>query len=809
MPRDPKDVPSKFPLPPSALSDFGYGRALSLYAETLHGRPTPRARAARPLDHNLPNEPQLPPAHPSESPCDDVLSFSDLQISTFEATLSSDELSCFRGGTRLPDPNTNPIRGQLLSTLTAAQRNERGLHFPDDPPLANTPPRSSSRVAAEHVADVRSSTFRPPPNVRAILMVLWHVADPLWLDLVVRSMRDGINLGVSHDPTSSSSEEPHLPRNMINPEDPAQLKLLIDSMEKDISRGNSTAFSKVPLFDCYRSIPCGVVPKKDEDIWRFIKNYSYTFGDLPSINDVTPKARPHWCRFLDVVRRFNRARGGLASTWDMSNAYPFFKIRDCDRHLTVSHVKDLGFSHRLRGDMGNAQTGYMWEIIGGRLLSTLYFVLSFSTKVLSDGTVVYAPPSLPPDFMSKAVIVHPEQPPCPQGFGDISKEIMITDAAQQLFASPSYQSLLLKDDSVDLTDTSRWVDDWINFCRDHAQALRNDHALVTWHRLLGAALAKDKFLGAAAPREFYGITFNTDDGTIYFSDTKMDKIFALLQTFCRTNADGKRCKNSLKQWSSLLGYLNFFARVFPHMRAFTVSISRQLYDAAHIERSNKRVSKTTLTLAPHDDTVREIDLWLKFCRSMPRSIVPDLSTDNEAALTATVIAHSDWSGAPLPGRLGFVVLSHGFYAQAEMPAQFYEPVEPDALAVSPAVGEATALLAFLNSCEDIIRDAHVVCFTDNETLYKRFYRGKTKRGSRALDARLQDIALTLSALNARLSLYHIPGTECTADSLTRTPKQDFSRLHARLAVSMPSVAFSEQVLRLSPTPTLQTSQPRS
>lgn len=783
--------------PPECLEDYGLARAMAqLELQSTSDTPT-AARPRAPRKQGPEGAPQsaLPTAIPSETPNIDSLHFSPEQVRAFEEGLSTTELASFRAGTRLPDPEASTIRQDLLDTLTPQQRADRGLFFPDEPALPDTPPRSEALETAERDADSRSSAFRPPPGLQAILMVLWYVTDPLWLDFTARNIRDGFNLACSAESSSDTATKCR-PRNMINDDDPEQKQLLNDAMDKEISRGNSTAFSKEPLFDNYRLVPCGVVPKKDDSVWRFIKNYSHCLAELLSLNEQSPKARPSWCRFEKVVQRFAKALTGWASSWDMQNAYPWLRVRKADHHLTVSFVEGRGYSHRLRGDMGNARTGFVWEISGGRTLSTLYETMSYFTTVDEDGTVHLETPVLPAEFKARAANVDPSRPPRAQGFGDVSQESMLSDEARALLETEPYQARLRRPDAVDLTDTSRWVDDWINFCADWELGRRNDLALVEWHRLFGFPLAVDKFLGTAEAREFFGVVFNPREGTMYFSDAKMKKINDLLDSFLG-RPDSKKSRGS---WARLVGYLLFFTLVFPSMRPFIAALSKRLTVAQRIEDRNARVRKGTPTTSPDEDSLRELRCWKRFAMLAPRTIVPDLVPDSEAAAQATVVAHTDWSGAPDQGRLGFVVLSHGVFGSGPMQPVYYEPVKPEAKLAASAVGEATAVLALLVSCADIVRNNYVVVFTDNETFYRRFHRAKPRHGSIALDLRIQDIALTLTSLNARLCLYFVPGTECLADPLTRSPAQGFATFMKRLEEKIPSCTFSEIPLSLPTTP---------
>lgn len=718
----------------------------------------------------------------------DPTSFSEAQIAKFESTLSHDDVQLFRKGVRL----SLAARRLLLSTLSSDQQESRGLRFPDEP--SHSPPLSEELRAAEAAADNKSAAFRPDPNLQSMLMVLWHVADPLWLDLAVRSYADGINIGFNGDSGPNGASK-SLPANMIDMNDPDQLDALLAAMRKDISRGNSTDFSKAPLFDWFRAIPAGVVPKKDEAVYRFIKDYSQK-GSASSINAMSAKIPSSWCEWASVVSRLHAARGGLASSWDIANAYPTLPVRRSDRHLTVSFIEGFGFSSRLRGDMGLARAGFMWELLGGKLLSTFYYVMSFFTTVASNGAVSFAVPSI---GLETASCVRTGSPnylsSCSGGFADPTREVLLTDAAAALFKRHGFAERLLLPNGVDLTDISRWCDDFVNFDGDHARAGRNDRAVIALHQLVGIKLAKDKFFPAAASQEFSGCVLSPATGEISFSKSKFSKLHDTL----REITEHGNQRRSLRKWQSVFGILTFFSRVFFHLRRATVAICQTVASAHWIVREKGSGPKTPL-LTPNSNVDLEARAWIRAVDALPAVSSFHFRPASELRAAASFIAHTDWSETPAPGRIAFVVLSHAAYASAVMPVSYYRPVNPDASRVSSPVGEATAVLACIFSNQEKIRDSVALIFSDNKPLVDAFESGAHSK-SLALDRRLLEIAVLLSSLNARLFLEHVPGTHCLADHLTRARDQGgVPRLLKATNALWPSRPFSETTLSLPPTP---------
>jgi hypothetical protein len=698
-------------------------------------------------------------------------------------------------------------RKTLLATLTPEQREERALRFPQDSAAKrDAPPPSKARLAAEAAADAKSAEFRPTPNVKAILATLWFIADPLWLDLVVSCLKFGVDIGVDDVGPDAASPPDHPPRNMFDEADPAQLKEVLASMDKEIRRGNATDFSSEPLFAWQRLIAAGIVPKKDSVVWRFIKDYSE--GKSPdSANALAAKILTSWCSFETVFTRFRKTSkpGARASSWDCTSAYPVFKILAFHRHLTTSFISSRGYSHRLRGDMGLARCGFAWEILGGRLLSTLYAALSPFTSVSTAGTVSVDLRSLTNAFRGVPAL-SARHPPSPAGFGAVSdREIMITAEARAILAVCA-ASASRAPGAVDLSQVSRWCDDFVSFASSPTLAANNDCAVVFFHKLFGFALAQDKFFPARAHQEFYGVTFNVDSGVVSLSDTKIEKMISVLASF----RQGRR--SSLKDLRRLAGLLNFFGCVYPAMRIFSSSALAAVSLASRLSATKRGPSPSTPALVVNAELAGDLTAWARFLATAPRSVSSMLLPADEAARNPDVVAHTDWSGSPEQGVLAGVLLepdarkaSH--YAFGPMPGEFYEPrTEGQAKDVhSSPVGEATAILALLSTFSTVVKGKVLLCYSDNLPLVQRFYNPKKSAShSIALHHRLQDIAFLASTLNTRLVLIHVPSKACVADCLTRDSsiQTRVEKLEAKLASLSLSTKLSRRHLSLPPTQSL-------
>ena len=702
-------------------------------------------------------------------------------------------------------------REACLATLPDGEAEARMAIFPDEP-ADHVPPMTPVRAKLEAEAEVKADEYRPPLNVAFILCVLWPFCDPLWLDLVARSATEGFNLGFRGPRGPDGNPPSRRPKNMFKTRQ--QKAVVLDALGEDILRGNATGFSLIPLFAWFRIIAAGVVPKKGAKPWRFVKDYTER-KSLFSINALSAKIKLTWCSFYAVLVCFVGAIGGLVSTWDISNAYPSFRIRPQDRHLAMAFIEGSGFSGRISGDMGNARSGYAWEILGGRLLSTLYFVLSFVTTVADDGTVTVDLEGLP-TCLRAGQRPFPDLNPEPPagGFCDPTQERQLHDAARAFFASPEMQARLQRPNGVDLTAVWRWVDDFFDIQADPARARRNNLAVKAWHMMIGLLLSIDKFLPAAVERDFYGFVFNALLGTLSFSPEKLAAFVALL--LCALT--GK--KQTLRYWRRLRGTLAFFQRAAPILEHFVPPIASMLAKAESAVKQRGADAATTPVIGLDDGgTGRRAKAWrachtlMEWTKHATGSMAAHTLARAHgcAPLPPSDVVHLDWGGAgPIgsvshkggAGRVACVVGSRGFAGVCQVDPLYFEPSSGDAGVYASAVGEATALLAALHSYPEVFRSSHVVVFSDSQAFVRGFAKMSSK--SQALDDRLRDIAIGLTRLDAYISLYHIPRALNPADALTHTSNPAAQLANANAAWSS-KTGFKGLCLRKMSLPTITTS----
>jgi hypothetical protein len=323
----------------------------------------------------------------------------EVQAFRLSGALSPAELSTFTDLHRLDRRQ----RDLMVASLSSQQIEDYGIRFSDEPvpEHVHSEPLTAMRDAAEAAA--------PDPlrlNIQAILMDGWFSLDPLLLELLCDAVEHGVNLGFNglRDLILKAASRP------LSAQEAHGLRLGID---ENCSRGWTIGYFPVPPFARYRQVPVNTVEKADGSL-RVVKNHS-KWRPL-STNDLSDHADCPFERLEGVVADFCRA-GGLTvssrrpghphawtpctvASWDVQHAYPVFQIRAQDRHLTVSFVSGRGWFYRRANDFGNARAGFVWEMLGGRMYTALYQVMSDRLSVSESGRVSVAPPMIFNDGLS-------------------------------------------------------------------------------------------------------------------------------------------------------------------------------------------------------------------------------------------------------------------------------------------------------------------------------------------------------------------------------------------------------------------------
>jgi hypothetical protein len=699
-----------------------------------------------------------------------------------DANLSEKEQRLFSQGHRL-----SPFdRQRLLNELDDAQIEERGLRWPDEPPELQQQPKPSAELeAAREEANRLHVAFRGKPNVPLILLLLWDFACPLWLDCCVQTILHGSNASCSLTLGPEKPPEP-LPANWVDESDAKQLADFLASIEKAQKRGNTTRFLQKRPFSSNHFIALGAVPKGSEGDFRLVADHSER-KSATSVNALSDGVRIKWQAWETHRANAEGAQGGLTTEWDISNAYPWLPKRELDQHLSVNFVKGHGFLVNLRGEFGNKHDGFAWNIFGERLLLTLYHVASFCTKVGEEPSDIKLVPPPRNPFAKNATLTKP-----PDGYAVAYKgDKYLTRAAILAFSSKSWKGKTNPDNpgSVNLTRVDHWVDDFQSKVMDHAQARRNDRAVLFLHSLLRMPLSREKFSPASSRGKHRGIIVDLSSAPPSFSMPieKTEKLINQLQSVANSKASQRFSLHFL--WS-LQGLIVYHATaVYPLARQFTRPFNEAVRAAQSALRAKPALNKNSATTVFPAAARAAVHFWIELARRGPSCVSTALKPP-QALLSqnASAVAHTDWAGAG--DRVACFVISQGWFARGEMPPRFYEPKNPAALAKSSPVGEAAAILAMLHTAGDRLDNHVLVCATDSDVVVKRWNKtAKAKQGSsEALDKRLREITLFCVAHNIALITTFVFSKQNRSDVLTRcADAQEFFKRNEDL--NLPSKPF--------------------
>jgi hypothetical protein len=583
-----------------------------------------------------------------------------LQTQEWAATsLSPDELELFNRGHRV----SKQERLRLLKTLSSAEIAERGLRWPDEAPPSTPPTPTPALAAARAAAERMSDDFRGQPNSQLILMLLWDFACPLWLDCCIQSILHGTNASCSLD-VSKATKEP-LPRNWVDQSKKEQWSALMTTINQAQARGNTSFFLKDPPFEGrFHFIPLGVVPKDEGATWRLVADHSEGKA-ADSVNALSDQVHTEWESWESHRRHVHDAQGGLSTAWDVKNAYPWLRKREQDQHLSVNYVKDHGYLVNLRGEFGNKHDGFAWNIFGERMLMTLYHVASHFISVKERESPHSEPPcriASPPrnPFAKEPNLAAPRK-----GYGACNAENKYLTKAGELF----FQQRNLKEritpgsaSSVNLTMLDHWVDDFQSCIRDHAQARRNDIAVVFIHRMIGMPLSMKKMRWAASTGRHRGIIHDLSTSPPTFRMPR-EKSLKLDSRLSAIDDSPQGTRFSLDLLRRLLGSVVYHATtMYPTARQFVKPFNDAVKNALTAIRKNKRLSAMSNTTTA-DDTLRAVvKFWRQLVVNTPSTISTLLKPPNMLLVEdASVIAHVDWAGRN--DMVGCFAISQGWFAK--------------------------------------------------------------------------------------------------------------------------------------------------
>lgn len=656
----------------------------------------------------------------------------------FRSSLPDEERATFDSGHRL----SRAQRDAALATLTPEERASRGLRFSDEKcSFQDTEQLSTQRMQAE---------ARLPPRqlvaIKTILMDCWNFADPLWLELVVDAHSHGINMGYNGPRDAIQSAV-----NMTKT--PQEKKALTQEINADIQAGHAIGYFPHPPFQCYRTVPAGLVPKKDGGL-RVVKNYSFgNHNSTNALSDVVHCPFPAWDHVLSHFSSAGSDAWGVK--WDIEKAYPVLAIRPQDQPLTLTRIPHHGWTYRRAADFGSAVAGFRWEICGGRLLSTLYHIMSYRLSFSQDGSLRVSDPPQPRPTSSLLDPPH-------RGFCQLtSTDLMIPTLGllrlQQLqtdFQSPS---------SVDLRYVARWVDDFVHFSGSKFKAVLVARAILYLHQRYKIPLKLPKFTGVQRVIDFAGLDFISPGATIAVPVSKLQDLSKKLKLLTQST------KVSLRTLKSLVGSIIFFCRAFPPGKAFLAGLFSDMKKAELICLRSKSKSKIPTTILS-SRSLSDIAFWRSFSSLQISSQVEFLRSPLSRSQDADAIIHTDWCGAS-HNTLAAVLLSEGLWTSS-VPSQAMLDITTNAgSSISSACMEAFAVSLALCTFGDLLRQKNVLIFVDNIPLIQASY--KHYSSSNPLASALRCLSLLQIQFNCHIRLHYVPSASNLADALSRNDFQEF------------------------------------
>ena len=707
----------------------------------------------------LPPDYSPPPSDPSPAPIPGGLSPSPeeerrwrKEVEAFARSLPRVDEVLFRSGHRLSRSSFDTMVAALPPGVAA----ERGLRIAGPP-----------------------TTGPVTPSLSALLVLLdsWHFLDPLLLEVCCDMRLHGMSLAFA-GPSSPTTPPVVQPPNMFKPGSAAEAiaKTLVSA---DIKAGKATGFFAALPQGVPVAIPMGLVPKgavpdpsfSDPDAWRLIHNWSHDGlspdGSISSLTESVSSSMQPLSLVLDDFALACGPRGNpnaRAVKADWKAAYTLNGIAESDLWQMWSCF-DSGSYRRDVGAFGHKTVGFRHEL---RAKQTASLLALLQARLSRAGM---APARLPPlpSYDSGFGTVPAE------GFGSLRSATIFSPLGKARLASLSKLPSPPAGLPGPRLDFKRWVDDWVRFYGTGLEAQRADSCLALLHRRYGIPLSPTKHFFSTST-DFGGVLFDCGSAIVSVPPIKCARYAALVAALRRAAAP------SLALWRQFLGSAVWACAVFPLGASFLLASFRAFHAATRAGHP--------LPVPPAAD--RELRFWAAVLKSVPASRVVFSTKRAKDPAAADVIVMVDWS--PCGGKqcIGIAVLSHGLFASLPIPPWFLRrfPVSPTSSSPSSPAYEAFAVVAYLHSFPDVAANGVSFIFSDNQSFLARTSELSSK-GSPALDAALQLLALASLRTNAHLAFGFVESADNFSDPISRDDVQAF---HARVL----SAGISRRFLRRNP-----------
>ena len=643
------------------------------------------------------------------------------QIKAFRLSLSSESRKAFDLGRRLL-PAT---RAALLSTMTAAEISAAGLRFTPD--ATSTLPPGWSEAASK----------RPPPiDVQVLLMDLWDYVDVLWLDFCADVHLHGQVLGF----TGVRGE---LPRSSITRWEQRLRERFKEQQVARLAVGRLVGPFPYRIFK-NRPLLAVVTAYKHDGTPRFCLDFSRA-----GVNSACDYVYIGPQSFDDAIRAMLAAgRWGFGALWDVASAFEVIMIHPSDADLTESFVPDIGYVYQAAGAFGAATCGYRWQVVGGRLLSTSYHVMSFRCAfVPSKDFVAVAPPRAHPRPSDADILKDPLRFTAFGKWGH--QEVMLSRHGQALLAGES-----------PLTDlsTARNTDDFLHCASSLRLITATTKVIAFVHRRYRFPLKAPKCTVSAMPK-YDGFLFDFRKQQLVVPSDKMLKAARqLLEALVSKLV-------SLSLIDSVKGLLQWFTKIFPLLRPFLRSACEWV--TRHTALVAKRGLAKTAKLFQLSPTLRSDLLMVNnFLTAGIRSRSVFLRSIPRGPETIQWVLHVDWA----PGcQAGVSLCSGAWYCHTPSSKQT-ALLSSGSSHNSPAF-EGANLPVALSTFRAEVTGRVVLIGCDNLPFIQAYY--NMKSDSPPVAEAVKIVALAQLHLNCFIILDYVSSETILADPASRGRLTEF------------------------------------
>jgi hypothetical protein len=440
--------------------------------------------------------------------------------------------------------------------------------------------------------------------------------------------------------------------------------------------------------------------------------------------------------------------------WDIENAYRCIDLNPEDADLTQFEIPLLGFAYQAAGIFGAATSGYRWQVAGGRLLSTLYHVMSFRCRPSQDASFVTASSPSAIGRPSNADILNDPSNFTSFGVWD-NQELMISRHGANLLQGMS---------PVTDLSTSRCTDDFLHCAPSFARVKAASLVIAFLHRRYKFVLKAAKCILTRVPK-FEGFLFDLARQLLEVPFEKLCKAISQLSTLIRA------IKVSIFAVDSNKGLLGWFSKIFTLLRPFLRSSSSWVTKHRNLA-DTKKIKETSPVFSLSKDLRNDLITVLNFLKSGIRSRSIFLRSIPNIQNSIQVVIHLDWAGSPSHCQAGVIITSGEWFVHQPSQKQVSFLAPPGGSMNSPGFEGATFPVALSTFREQVAGRIVLVCM-DNLPFIQAYY--NMKSDSPAVAEAVKIVAMAQLYLNCFIILDHVRSNANLSDDASRNRLSTFRK----------------------------------